>query len=349
MRKQRLGELLQKTGLVDEIQLRAALGFHAKWGVPLGQVVVDMRFCTAQQVLELLAGQLQLPVVDLDAEPLEPSLVDVLPVETAEACRVIPLRVEGPRGSVLVVAAAAPAPPTALDEVARVAGKMRVVALVATDAAVSRAIDRLYYPHLMGAQRPVEPIPLPEADEHLPLVTDRAEYLALGRIVPSSVSATKLEPGGLPMLMPLVMEVPAHARVTEPEMPRVEVAPKAPASKAEPEPEPEVWVYGWGAQATEELLKLLEDEDLWARVASTEDVKKASERTVVLTPLQSVESVKRHGIRAQLLVAGRAHDRDRALAMGAHVFLSGPLRTDALIREVRARVEAGGAPLRQAS
>jgi hypothetical protein len=106
MRKQRLGELLQKAGLVDEIQLRAALGFHYKWGVPLGQVVVDMRFCTSQQVLELLAGQVQLPVVDLDAEPLEPSLADLLPVETAEACRVIPLRIEGPRGSVLVVAAA---------------------------------------------------------------------------------------------------------------------------------------------------------------------------------------------------------------------------------------------------
>jgi type IV pilus assembly protein PilB len=341
MRKQRLGELLQKAGLVDELQLRAALGFHYKWGVPLGQVVVDMNFCTAQQVLELLAGQLDLPVVDLDAEPLEPGLVDVLPVETAEACRVVPLRVEGPRGSVLVVAAAAPARPTALDEVARVAGKVRVVALVATDAAVTRAIDRLYYPHLLGARRPVEPIALPEADEHLPLVTDRAEYLMLGRLVPSSAPTPTVDQGGLPIMLPLLPEVPAHARVTEPELPRVEVA-----TQAAPV-EPEVWVYGWGAQATEGLLKLLAEEKLRARVARTEDVTQASERAVVLTPLQSVESVKRRGIRAQLLVAGRAHDRDRALAMGAHVFLSGPLRTDELLREVRERVEAGPAPLRQ--
>jgi type IV pilus assembly protein PilB len=344
MRKQRLGELLQKAGLVDEIQLRAALGFHYKWGVPLGQVVVDMRFCTSQQVLELLAGQVDLPVVDLDAQPLDEQLADVLPVETAEACRVVPLRVEGARGSVLVVAAAAPARPTVLDEVARVAGKVRVVALVATDAAVSRAIDRIYYPHLLGAQRPVEPIPLPEADEHMPLVTDRAEYLMLGRTLQASAAGTTVDQEGLPLLMPLSLDVPAHARVTEPEMPAVVLPPKA-APVAEPEPE--VWVYGWGVKATEGLLKLLEDSDLRARVARTEDVKKASERAVVLTPLQSVESVMRHGIRAQLLVAGRAHDRARALAMGAHAFLSGPLRTDELIREVAARVTAEGAPLRR--
>lgn len=344
MRKQRLGEMLQKAGRVDDIQLRAALGFHYKWGVPLGQVVVDMRFCTAQQVLELLAGQLGLPVVDLDAEPLEERLTDVLPVETAEACRVVPLRVEGPRGSVLVVAAAAPARPTVLDEVARVAGKVRVVAHVATDAAVSRAIDRLYYPHLLGARRPVEPIALPEADEQLPLVTDRAECLMLGQQLQSRASGPTLEREGLPVLLPLSTEVPAHARVTEPEMPAVVLAPKA-ASK--PEPEPEVWVYGWGAKATEGLLTLLEEADLQVRVARTEDVKKASARAVVLTPLQSIESVLRHGVRAQLLVAGRAHDKDRALAMGAHAFLSGPLRTDELIREVLARVTGEGAPLRQ--
>jgi type IV pilus assembly protein PilB len=340
MRKQRLGELLQKAGLVDEIQLRAALGFHYKWGVPLGQVVVDMRFCTAQQVLELLAGQLALPVVDLDAEPLDERMTDVLPVETAEACRVVPLRVEGPRGSVLVVAAAAPARPTVLDEVARVAGKVRVVAQVATDAAVSRAIDRLYYPHLLGAQRPVEPIALPEADEQLPLVTDRAECLMLGQQLQARASGTTVEREGLPLLLPLSTDLPAHARVTEPEMPAVVLAPK-------PEPEPEVWVYGWGAKATEGLLQLLEEADLRVRVARTEDVKKASARAVVLTPLQSIESVLRHGVRAQLLVAGRAHDKDRALAMGAHAFLSGPLRTDELIREVAARVTGDGAPMRQ--
>lgn len=343
MRKKRLGDLIRESGLVDDIQFRVAIGFHHKWGVPLGQVLVDKGFCTAQQVLELLSEQLGLPTVDLDQEELEPGLVDVVPVEVAESCRVVPLWVEGARDSVLVVAAAAPAHPPALDEVARAAGKTRVVALLATDGAISRAIDRLYYPHLLGAQRPIEPIPLPEADEHLPLVRDRAEYLMLGRLVPSNAPVPTLEQDGLPLMMPLMMELPPHARLTESALPRVELTPKAPM-----EPEPEVWVYGWGAQATEDLLELLEDEGLRVKVARTEDVLRASTRAVVLAPVQSVEQVKRHGIRAQLVLAGKVHDRERAMALGAGAFLPGPLRTEVLLREVRERVGSTPPALRRA-
>ncbi|WP_257458265.1 GspE/PulE/PilB domain-containing protein [Archangium lipolyticum] len=343
MRKKRLGDLLRENGLVDELQLRAALGFHNKWGVPLGQVVVDMGFCTAQQVLELLASQVQLPTLDLDAEPLDSQLTELLPARVAEACRVIPLRQEGPRDSVLVVATAAPADPTALDEVARVTGKARVVTLLATDAAISQAIERLYYPHLLDARRPVEPIPLPEADEHLPLVTDRAECLLLGQIMREAVPASTVERSGLPVMLPLTEEFPEHARPTEPEMPRVEVTRKPTA-----EPEPEVWVYGWGAKATRGLLELLEDEGVRARVARTEDVRAASGSAVVLAPLQSVESVKRRGIQARLLLAGRTRDAERASALGAQAFLSGPLRSDLLIAAVREQVSAGRTALRRA-
>ncbi|AKJ03813.1 type IV pilus assembly protein PilB [Archangium gephyra] len=335
MAKRRLGELLRDDGLVDELQLRAALGFHNKWGVPLGQVVVDMGFCTAQQVLETLARQLLLPTVDLDAEVLDPRLADVLPARVAEECRVVPLRLEGPRDSVLVVATTAPADPPALDEVAHVSGKVRVVTLLATDAAISRAIDRLYHPHLLDARRPVEPIPLPEADEHLPLVTNRAECLMMGLVQDAATASTTVRSGsGLPVLVPLTEELPAHARLTERELPRVV------AAKPAVEREPEVWVYGWGVQATEGLLKLLEDAGLRARVARTQDVRAASPHTVVLAPVQSVESVTRRGLQARLLLAGRAREEAQAWALGARGFLSGPLRADLLSQAVREQVLA---------
>ncbi|MFY0570381.1 ATPase [Archangium lansingense] len=343
--KRRLGELLREDGLVDELQLRAALGFHNKWGVPLGQVVVDMGFCTAQQVLETLARQVRLPTVDLDAEVLDPRLAEVIPARVAEDYRVVPLRQEGPRDSVLVVATTAPAHPLALDEVARVSGKARVVTLLATDASISRAIDRLYHPHLLDARRPVEPIPLPEADEHLPLVTDRAEYLMLDRLMAGSKAASTVErsESGLPVLDPLTEELPAQTRLAERELPRVEAS-----GKPTMEPKPEVWVYGWGVHATQGLLKLLEDAGLRARVARTQDVRAASSNTVVLAPVQSVESVKRRGIQARLLLAGRAREEEQAWALGAQGFLSSPLRTDLLSQAVREQVKARPAEWRRA-
>ena len=141
--KRRLGDLLVEEGLLDAHQLRAALGHHRKWGVPLGQVVVDLGFCTAFQVLDVLAWQVNLPTVDLDAQVLEPELMDVVSVEVAEDCQIIPLGQEGPRGSVLVVACPAPAHPPTLDEVMRLTGASRLRVLLATDAAIAaRAVRR---------------------------------------------------------------------------------------------------------------------------------------------------------------------------------------------------------------
>ncbi|WP_434391407.1 ATPase [Melittangium boletus] len=343
MRKKRLGDLLRDAGLVDALQLRSALGVHHKWGVPLGQVVVDLGFCTAQQVLALMAEQAQLPTVDLDAEVLDRDLVDVLPVHVAESCRVIPLRQEGPRDSVLVVATQAPGDPLALDQVARLTGKARVVSVLATDASIAQAIERLYYPHLVGAKRPVEAIELPEAEAAMPLVLGRAECLLLDGQLQRQEAASEADGHGLPVMKPLTDELPAHARLTEREMPCV-LLPLPPPR------EPEVWVYGWGTGATRGLMRLLETSGLRARVARTEDVRKASARTVVLAPLQSIEGVMRKGVRARRVIAGRGRETERARALGVHAYLSGPLAESVVLDTLREQLAQGhaSAPSRRA-
>ena len=339
--KRRLGDLLVDEGLVDEYQLRAALGHHRKWGVPLGQVVVDLGFCSALQVLDVLAWQVQLPTVDLDAQVLNPDLMDVVSVEVAESCQVIPLRQEGPRGSVLVVACPAPAHPPILDEVVRLTGAARVRVVLATDAAIGRALERLFYPHLRGAARPVESIELPEADERMPLVRDRAEYLRFATDADDEV--TIVERQGLPMLPPLKKAPPPARRFAPRELSRGKGAKALGLER-----EPDVWLYGWGAHATQGLLKLLRDEGLRARVASTEDVRNASRRAVVLAPVQSVEGVSRRPLRSRLVLAGRTREAERARVVGAKRFLSGPLCPDLLLESIREQLAAGRSAARGA-
>ena len=337
--KRRLGDLLVEEGLLDEHQLRAALGFHRRWGVPLGQVVVDMNFCSALQVLDVLAWQVNLPTVDLDAQKLDPMLMDVLGVEVAESCQVIPLRQEGPRDSVLVVACPAPAHPPTLDEVARLTGVSRLHVVLATDAAIGRALERLYYPHLRGAQRPVETIDLPEADERLPLVRDRAEYLRFA--TDASDEVTVVIRKGLPILPPLKSARPTGRHFAQRELSRGKGVRAL-------EREPEVWLFGWGATATQALLKLLKQEGLRSRVASIADVRGASRRSVVVAPLQSIEGVSRRRLRARLVLAGRTREAERAQAVGAKRFLSGPLCPEDLIQAVREQLSAGRAAEREA-
>jgi type IV pilus assembly protein PilB len=317
--KKRLGEILLQMEAVDELQLQSALAYQRKWGVPLGQVVVDLRFCSVEQVLGALAQQTGVPAVTLDAALLDPSLARLLPRKLAEMHRVVPLRVEGPRDMVLVVAIAAPASMHSLDAVRSVTGKLRVVPRLATDAAISRAIERLYLGRTEAPRRPEqEAIALPEADADMSVRVDAVEEPRAIRFPTLDLQQEALE---LPLLEPLELEELAELlELTE---------------VVEPEPGG-VLIYGWGAAAAAGLVKVVQEAGFPARLASTADVLAADEGSVVLAPLPSLEALEQR-TRAQLLVAGKVPEVDvtRAHALGARGFLAAPLDTDLMLRAVR--------------
>ncbi|WP_244224582.1 general secretion pathway protein GspE [Corallococcus sicarius] len=292
------------------MQLQSALAYQRKWGVALGQVVVDQRFCTAEAVLSALAAQSGVGSVDLDAQPLDASLAKWIPCKVAEAHRVVPLRLEGqgPRDTALVVAIAAPASLAALDVVKSVSGKARVVPLLATDAALTRAIGRLYRGEPATPQRRpgMEGFSLPEWDESLPLVTGT-----------SLAELTNMAAAELPMLAPL--------EAARPPVPTERVAVRE-----------QVLVYGWGAEAAAGLVQVLGAEGFTVKVANTWDVCAAVETQVVVAPLPAMEVLAQR-LRAQVLVAGKVPERDlpRAQAVHARGFLAAPVDPDLLLRAVR--------------
>jgi type IV pilus assembly protein PilB len=334
--KKRLGEILVELGVMDGLQLQSALAYQRKWGVPLGQVVVDLRFCTADQVLEALAHQTGVPAMDLDAERLNLELAELVPRRLAEMHRVVPLRLEGPRDMVLVVAIAAPASLQSLDAVRSVARKARVVPWLATDVAIGRAIERLYQDGAEAAPRraEVESITLPEADADLPLnqgcmaaLTEGGRFDEARGILLPDLNPER-ETLDIPLLEPLdVEELAGLAGLLE---------------QAEPEAGA-VLIYGWGAAAAAGLVRVLGEAGFRASVASTEQVLAADERAVVLAPLPSLEALRVRPV-AQLLVAGKVPELDvvRAQALGARGFLAAPLDTDLMLRAVRRLLRAAG-------
>jgi type II secretion system (T2SS) protein E len=326
--KKRLGEILVELGVLDGLQLQSALAYQQKWGVPLGQVVVDLRFCTANQVLEALAHQAGVSAMDLDAQRMDARLVRLVPRRLAEMHRVVPLWMEGPRDMVLVVAIAAPASLQSLDAVRSVARKARVVPWLATDAAIGRAIERLYQDGAEAAPRraEVEAITLPEADADMAVHQDRMAALTEGggfdegRGILLPDLNPERETLDIPLLEPLEMEELAGLL----------------ALPEQAEPAGAVLIYGWGAAAAAGLVRVLGEAGFRASVASTEQVLAADERAVVLAPLPSLEAMRRRPV-AQLLVAGKVPELDvlRAQTLGARGFLAAPLDTDLMLRAVR--------------
>ena len=97
-----------------------------------------------EQLTAALAQQTGLPFVDLAKEPISSDLAWLLPEKAARQFHAVPLRTEGARNEVLVVAVGAPAEMNTLDGIRVASGKSRVVPFLASDDDIDRAIGAVY-------------------------------------------------------------------------------------------------------------------------------------------------------------------------------------------------------------
>jgi type IV pilus assembly protein PilB len=133
LEKKPLGQLLLDKGVVQLDQLERALeeqrrSNHQKL---LGEILVELRFCTEDQITESLAFAYGVPYARISPRVADPKIISVLPREFLEKHQVLPLfLVEG----VLTVAVPEPANVFLLEEVERVGGHpAQVVAATVKD------------------------------------------------------------------------------------------------------------------------------------------------------------------------------------------------------------------------
>ena len=90
----KLGEILVRSGVIDEPQLLAALGEQKRWGHRLGVTLVKMGFLTEDQLCNALASQLNLPIAHLDNKRILPEVLALVPEELADTHMCLPLFVK---------------------------------------------------------------------------------------------------------------------------------------------------------------------------------------------------------------------------------------------------------------
>ena len=95
---QRLGNILVERGYVTVDQLQSALELQKKQGNGklLGEILVDLQYCTEDHITECLACIYGVPFAKLEPRIADPRIVDVLPREYIEKNLVFPLfRIRG--------------------------------------------------------------------------------------------------------------------------------------------------------------------------------------------------------------------------------------------------------------
>jgi type IV pilus assembly protein PilB len=136
-----LGDVLLQEGLITESQLTEALRRQEQRGGRLGQILVEMKALSEEDLLRGLARQLGIPRAQIPRGGTLPSdLLERVPEAMAVRYHLVPLRRDG---DVLAVAMADPFDVLALDDL-RVATGFRVQPLIALEREVQEAIERFY-------------------------------------------------------------------------------------------------------------------------------------------------------------------------------------------------------------
>jgi type IV pilus assembly protein PilB len=136
----RLGELLVKEKLISQDQLKQALEYQKQHGGRLGTALVKMGLVTDDEVTAVLSRQYGVPSINLKYYEVDPTVVKLIPQETAVRYQIVPLsRV----GSTLTIAMTDPTNVFAMDDIKFMTG-FNVEPVVASESAIAEAINKFY-------------------------------------------------------------------------------------------------------------------------------------------------------------------------------------------------------------
>jgi type IV pilus assembly protein PilB len=168
----RLGEILIKESLITQDQLQKALEFQRSNGGKLGSCLTKMGYITDDDITGVLSRQYGVPSINLKYYEIDPTVIKLIPQDTATRYQVIPLsRV----GQVLTIAMTDPTNVFAMDDIKFMTG-FNVEPVVASESAIGEAITRFYG----GAESNHEEISkmmkdLAMDDQELELTSEEAE------------------------------------------------------------------------------------------------------------------------------------------------------------------------------
>jgi type IV pilus assembly protein PilB len=136
----RLGEILVKDSLISADQLKQALEYQKKNGGRLGTCLVKMGLVSDDDITAVLSRQYGVPSINLKFYEVDPSVIKLVPQETAVRYQIVPLsRV----GSTLTIAMTDPTNVFAMDDIKFMTG-FNVEPVVASETAISEAIHKFY-------------------------------------------------------------------------------------------------------------------------------------------------------------------------------------------------------------
>ncbi len=137
---QRLGDLLVRERVITPEQLEQALKVQKETGSRLGSILVKLGFLSDEEVTNFLSRQYGVPAINLAYFEIDPSVVKLIPYETAKRYQILPLsRV----GASLTIAMVDPTNVFAMDDIKFMTG-FNIEPVVASESSILEGIEKSY-------------------------------------------------------------------------------------------------------------------------------------------------------------------------------------------------------------
>ncbi|MDP1854030.1 MAG: ATPase, T2SS/T4P/T4SS family [Candidatus Omnitrophota bacterium] len=135
-----IGEILLKQGKINSKQLDEVLQEQRATGKPLGDILVQSKIVSEEEVVLLLSEQLKIPYVDLNSYSIDAGVLSFMPEAAARKFEAMPLF---KIGDTITVAMVDPLDISIADQITQVI-KCTVEPVFATPSSIKAAIDKYY-------------------------------------------------------------------------------------------------------------------------------------------------------------------------------------------------------------
>jgi len=140
MARKKVGDILIEKGVISEAQLEQALTEQKKTGRKIGQILVESGLITENQLIDTISERLKIPKISLDSMVIDPSVIELVPVEVARRyCLVPAFRI----GDNLTVAMSDPLNIIAIEEL-KYLTKCDIKRVISSRDQINAAIDQYY-------------------------------------------------------------------------------------------------------------------------------------------------------------------------------------------------------------
>jgi len=136
----KFGELLLRTGKIDQQQLQEALAYQKDQGGRLGTALVKLGHISESQLVDALSQHFGVPSVDLAETEIDEVVIKIIPADIARKYTIVPV---SKAGATVTVAMLDPSNVFAMDDVKFMTG-YKVEPVVAAETGIRGAIDKYY-------------------------------------------------------------------------------------------------------------------------------------------------------------------------------------------------------------